>query len=76
MSEFHYIGYSQKIIFGPGSLARLSEKDHIPSDQLAQALIEHCQQATAVYKRPRWIEFVDELPKTATGKIQRVKLRG
>ena len=75
MSEFRYIGYSQKIIFGPGSLTRLSEKDHTPSDQSAQALIEHCQQATAVYKRPRWIEFVDELPKTATGKIQRVKLR-
>jgi benzoate-CoA ligase len=27
------------------------------------------------YKRPRWIEFVSELPKTATGKIQRFKLR-
>ncbi len=29
----------------------------------------------AEYKRPRWIEFVSELPKTATGKIQRFKLR-
>ncbi len=29
----------------------------------------------ADYKRPRWIEFVPELPKTATGKIQRFKLR-
>jgi benzoate-CoA ligase len=29
----------------------------------------------APYKYPRWIEFVDELPKTATGKIQRFKLR-
>ena len=29
----------------------------------------------AVYKYPRWIEFVDELPKTATGKIQRYRLR-
>jgi benzoate-CoA ligase family protein len=46
-----------------------------PSEKLAQALIEHCKQAMAAYKRPRWIEFVDELPKTATGKIQRVKLR-
>ena len=27
------------------------------------------------YKFPRWIEFIDELPKTATGKIQRYKLR-
>jgi len=29
----------------------------------------------AEYKRPRWVEFVPELPKTATGKIQRFKLR-
>jgi acyl-coenzyme A synthetase/AMP-(fatty) acid ligase len=29
----------------------------------------------AGYKRPRWIEFVEELPKTATGKIQRYRLR-
>jgi benzoate-CoA ligase len=29
----------------------------------------------APYKYPRWIEFVGELPKTATGKIQRFKLR-
>jgi acyl-coenzyme A synthetase/AMP-(fatty) acid ligase len=29
----------------------------------------------ADYKRPRWIEFVTELPKTATGKIQRFRLR-
>jgi non-ribosomal peptide synthetase component E (peptide arylation enzyme) len=29
----------------------------------------------ADYKRPRWIEFVTDLPKTATGKIQRHKLR-
>jgi benzoate-CoA ligase len=30
----------------------------------------------APYKYPRWIEFVADLPKTATGKIQRFKLRG
>jgi benzoate-CoA ligase len=29
----------------------------------------------APYKYPRWIEFVSELPKTATGKIQRFRLR-
>jgi acyl-coenzyme A synthetase/AMP-(fatty) acid ligase len=27
------------------------------------------------YKRPRWVEFVSELPKTPTGKLQRFKLR-
>ena len=30
----------------------------------------------APFKYPRWIEFIDELPKTASGKIQRYKLRG
>jgi 4-hydroxybenzoate-CoA ligase/benzoate-CoA ligase len=38
-------------------------------------LIAYCQEKMAGYKRPRWIEFVEELPKTATGKIQRFKLR-
>jgi benzoate-CoA ligase len=35
----------------------------------------HVKQYLAPYKYPRWIEFVSELPKTATGKIQRFKLR-
>ncbi len=34
------------------------------------------KQALAPYKYPRWIAIVAELPKTATGKIQRFKLRG
>src|SRR5688572_12144566 len=45
------------------------------SDELANQLIEHCKAKMAGYKRPRWIEFMDELPKTATGKIQRSVLR-
>jgi len=40
-----------------------------------QALQEHVKAAIAPYKYPRAVEFVDELPKTATGKIQRFKLR-
>ncbi len=46
-----------------------------PSKALADALIAHVRSHLADYKRPRWIEFVDALPKTATGKIQRYKLR-
>jgi benzoate-CoA ligase len=46
-----------------------------PWAQLAEELILHVRQRLADYKRPRWIEFVSELPKTATGKIQRFKLR-
>jgi benzoate-CoA ligase len=33
------------------------------------------RQRLADYKRPRWVEFLPELPKTPTGKIQRFKLR-
>jgi benzoate-CoA ligase len=42
---------------------------------LAEALQRHVKERLAPYKCPRWIEFVAELPKTATGKIQRFKLR-
>jgi benzoate-CoA ligase len=44
--------------------------------ELAAALQQHVKSRLAPYKYPRWIEFVPELPKTATGKIQRFKLRG
>jgi benzoate-CoA ligase len=45
------------------------------STALAADLQHHVKSRLAPYKYPRWIEFVDELPKTATGKIQRFKLR-
>jgi benzoate-CoA ligase family protein len=45
------------------------------SDELIGALQEHVKQKLAPYKYPRWIEFRGDLPKTATGKIQRFKLR-
>jgi len=45
-------------------------------DALAEALRQYALGGLAPFKCPRWIEFVDELPKTATGKIQRFKLRG
>jgi len=44
-------------------------------DDLARALQEHVKARLAPFKYPRWIEFRNELPKTATGKIQRFKLR-
>ncbi len=45
------------------------------SEELVRVLQEHVKQKLAPYKYPRWIEFRAELPKTATGKIQRFKLR-
>jgi benzoate-CoA ligase family protein len=46
-----------------------------PSDALADELKVFVKERLAPFKYPRWIEFVPELPKTATGKIQRFKLR-
>ena len=42
----------------------------------AEDLQNYCKAKLAPYKYPRWVEFATELPKTATGKIQRFKLRG
>ncbi|MHB8499646.1 MAG: benzoate-CoA ligase family protein [Candidatus Acidiferrales bacterium] len=46
-----------------------------PSEQLTHELQELVGQKIGGYKRPRWIEFLSEIPKTATGKLQRFKLR-
>lgn len=46
-----------------------------PTPALAEALKLHVKEKLTPYKYPRWIEFIPELPKTATGKIQRFKLR-
>ena len=48
---------------------------HQPSAELARELQDFVRSKIAEYKRPRWIEFVEALPKTATGKTQRFKLR-
>jgi acetyl-CoA synthetase len=50
-------------------------RDTEPSEDLVQELQEHCKRTTAPYKFPRIIEFADELPKTASGKIKRAELR-
>lgn len=44
-------------------------------DDLYETLKEHVKTEVGPWKYPRWINFVDDLPKTATGKIQRFKLR-
>ena len=45
------------------------------TDALKEEIKQHVKASLAPYKYPRWMEFVEELPKTATGKIQRFKLR-
>ena len=50
--------------------------DGVPaSDSLARELQVHVKDTVARYEYPRWVEFCGTLPKTATGKIQRYKLR-
>ncbi len=46
-----------------------------PDESLAKELQSFVKNKIAPYKYPRWIKFLDELPKTATGKIQRFRLR-
>ena len=48
---------------------------HEPSDELAQEIKTHVRERHSAYAYPREIEFVDDLPKTLTGKIRRVELR-
>ena len=52
------------VVLKPGKQATMEELQNYVKSKLAP------------YKYPRWIEFASELPKTATGKIQRFKLRG
>ena len=50
--------------------------DAEPSGELVAELQEHVKAQIAPYKYPRAIEFVEALPKTATGKLRRSELRG
>ncbi len=57
----------------PKAFVVLKEKP--AADDLFEILKAHVKAKVGAWKYPRWIEFVDDLPKTATGKIQRFKLR-
>jgi len=61
-------------LFKPFAFVVLKE-GHEPSPELARELQEFIKERAAKFKYPRWVEFVHDLPKTATGKIQRYKLR-
>jgi len=53
----------------------LLKSEFKPCGELRAELQNHVKSKLAPYKYPRWVEFVDELPKTVTGKIQRFRLR-
>jgi acetyl-CoA synthetase len=46
-----------------------------PSEELKKEIQDHVKRVTAPYKYPRIVEFVEELPKTISGKIRRVEIR-
>ena len=50
-------------------------REGVQTDGLVADIQEHCRHRTAPYKYPRQVEFVKELPKTASGKIKRSELR-
>ena len=49
--------------------------DHEPGERLIKALQEHVKAAIAPYKYPRSVKFIEALPKTESGKIQRFRLK-
>jgi acetyl-CoA synthetase len=49
--------------------------DHEPSPELAESIKAFVRERLSAYAYPREIEFIEELPKTLTGKIRRVELR-
>ena len=51
------------------------KENEAAGEETASELQQFVKDRLAPYKYPRWIHFVDDLPKTATGKIQRFKLR-
>jgi benzoate-CoA ligase len=53
----------------------LLKSEFTASDALRADLQIHVKNKLAPYKYPRWVEFVEDLPKTVTGKIQRFRLR-
>jgi len=53
----------------------VANTEFAPGDRLARELQDWVAERIGGYKRPRWVEFLPELPKTATGKLQRFKLR-
>ena len=66
--------YDQVGLLKPKAFVRL-RNEVAPSDEVLGELVKLCAKSLDAHKRPRWLEFIDELPRTATGKLQRFRLR-
>ena len=64
----------EKSLVKPKAFVVLREGNE-PSKELEKDIQQWVLNKMAKYKYPRWVEFIKELPKSATGKIQRFKLR-
>ncbi|HON85873.1 MAG TPA: benzoate-CoA ligase family protein [Syntrophorhabdaceae bacterium] len=74
--EVAVVGHKdEKELIKPKAFVVLKE-GFVPSEELENELKQWALDRMAKYKYPRWVEFVKELPKSSTGKIQRFKLRG
>jgi len=61
-----------------GSSDERSESDGVPTpdaEATPEDIKEYCLENVAAYKHPREVEFVEELPRTTTGKVQKFELR-
>jgi benzoate-CoA ligase len=73
--EVAVVGHKdEKDLVKPKAFVVLRE-GYAPSEEMAQELKNWVLERMAKYKYPRWVEFLPELPKSTTGKIQRFKLR-
>jgi len=66
--------YDNAGLLKPKAFVCLQESVEATNDVLGE-LLKRCAKSLDAHKRPRWIEFADDLPRTATGKLQRFKLR-
>jgi benzoate-CoA ligase family protein len=77
VNECAVVGHEIEGLVKPFAYVTLNEGwDQSIEDNLVQSLLDFLSSRLPKFKRPWGIRFVDDLPKTATGKIQRFKLRG
>lgn len=75
VTECAVVGHNDKAqLLKPRAFVCLKD-DVEGSTELLGELLKLCARKLDAHKRPRWIEFVDDLPRTATGKVQRFRLR-
>jgi benzoate-CoA ligase family protein len=75
MSKVQGQGSTRSSLVPPATRVSTTTDEGVTNDQLADELKEFVKSHLAVYKYPRWIEFVSSLPKNDRGKIDRKKLR-